>query len=153
MFQNACRMFQNAPECRQNVPECIHNVPECSGMLMNACRMFKNVPECTQIHAWACIQVHELACSSMSLHTVPWACMKFHEVTWSSMGLHAVAFFVWAAHKNFAVLVFERFSNRVKQIVCHDIIYNIVALIKLNSYIAQHCFSMGLVRIFSCLKH
>ena len=57
----------------------------------------------TRMHAgpWACIQVHELvqvhelACSSLSIHEVTWACMPFH----------AVPFFVWAAHKNFAVLV------------------------------------------------
>ena len=55
----------------------------------------------------------ELACCSMSLHSVPWAYMKFQElaaVTWaciafSFMSLCAVPFFVCAAHKNFAVLV------------------------------------------------
>ena len=44
----------------------------------------------------------------MSLHAALWAYMKFHELTWSSMcfmSLHAVSFFVWAAHKNFEVLV------------------------------------------------
>ena len=49
-----------------------------------------------QLHkvAWACMQFHELACSYMSLHAVPLAWMQ--------------SFFVWAAHKNFAVLVFSR---------------------------------------------
>ena len=47
---------------------------------------------------WTCMHLHELACSFMSLHTVSWACMQFHELACSS--------FVWAAHKNFAVLVF-----------------------------------------------
>ena len=41
----------------------------------------------------------------MSLHKVPWACMQFHELACSFMTLYAVAVFVWAAHKNFAVLV------------------------------------------------
>ena len=43
--------------------------------------------ECSRVHAdpWACMLLHKLACSYISLHTVP--------------------FFVWAAHKNFAVLV------------------------------------------------
>ena len=38
-------------------------------------------------------------------HTVTWACMQFPELACSYMSLHAVPFFVWAAHKNFAVLV------------------------------------------------
>ena len=54
---------------------------------------------------WACMQFPELAWSSMSIHEVPWACMQFHELACSFMGLNAVPFFVWAAHKNFAVLV------------------------------------------------
>ena len=51
--------------------------------------------------------------SYMSLHSVLWACMQFHEI--ACMSLYAVPFFVWAAHKNFAVLVhksrFKRFIN------------------------------------------
>ncbi len=36
--------------------------------------------------------------------------MKFHELAWSFMSLYAVPFFVRAAHKNFAVLVyFEKY--------------------------------------------
>ena len=38
------------------------------------------------------------------LHKVP-PCSKVHELAHSSMSLYAVPFFVWAAHKNFAVLV------------------------------------------------
>ena len=41
----------------------------------------------------------------MSLYAVPWAYMKFYKLAYSSMSLYAVPFFVWAAHKNFAVLV------------------------------------------------
>ena len=41
----------------------------------------------------------------MSLHVVLWPCMQFNELACSYMSLHAVPFFVWAAHKNFAVLV------------------------------------------------
>ena len=55
---------------------------------------------------WACMQLHKLACSCMSLHAVPWACMQFPELACSYLSLHAVSFFVWAAHKNFAVLVY-----------------------------------------------
>ena len=55
---------------------------------------------------WACMQFHELACSFMSLNAVQWAYMKFRELACSFMSLYAVPFFVWAAHKNFAVLVF-----------------------------------------------
>ena len=39
------------------------------------------------MHMNACMQLHKLPCSYISLHAGPWA------------------FFVWAAHKNFAVLV------------------------------------------------
>ena len=45
------------------------------------------------------------ACSHISLYAVQWAYMKFHELACSFLSLHAVPFFVWAAHKNFAVLV------------------------------------------------
>ena len=55
---------------------------------------------------WAYIKFLELAYNSISLHKVPWACMQFHELACSFMTLYAVAVFVWAAHKNFAVLVF-----------------------------------------------
>ena len=59
------------------------------------------------------MQSHELACSYTSWHAGPWACMlfpdqanmKFHELACSSMSLYAVPFLVWAAHKNFALLV------------------------------------------------
>ena len=49
------------------------------------------------------MQVHELACSPLSLHEVP--CIY--------MSLYAVPFFVWAAHKNFAVLVQKEVSWRM----------------------------------------
>ena len=54
----------------------------------------------TSLHAgaWACIQFPRLTWSYMSLHAVSWSCMPLHE-------LYAVPLFVWAAHKNFAVLV------------------------------------------------
>ena len=51
------------------------------------------------------MQLHELACSYMSLHAVPQACMQLQELACSYKSLHAVPFFVWEAHKNFAVLV------------------------------------------------
>ena len=44
--------------------------------------------------------------------------MKFNELTWSWMSLHAVPFFVWAAHKNFAVLVdYHMYFRRVGFVV------------------------------------
>ena len=59
---------------------------------------------CMQLHELACsymssMQFYDLACSYMSLHAVPF------ELACSYMSLHVVPFFVWAAHKNFAVLV------------------------------------------------
>ena len=39
--------------------------------------------------SWAYMQVHELACSSMTLHAAPWACMQFNELTYSIMNLLA----------------------------------------------------------------
>ena len=51
------------------------------------------------------MQVHELPCSSLSLHEVTWAYIKFHELACSFMSLCVLPFFVWAALKNFAVLV------------------------------------------------
>jgi len=81
MSQNVCRMFQNVPECMKN----IQNVLACSRQYAECVRMFQNV---CRMHAdpWVCLQLHMLACRSMSLH--------------------AVSFYVWAAHKNFAVLLF-----------------------------------------------
>ena len=55
------------------------------------------------------MQLLKLICSYISLHAVTWACMQFLELACSSMSLHAVPFFVWAAHKNFAVLVDRHF--------------------------------------------
>ena len=51
------------------------------------------------------MQLHKLACSYLSLHAVTWACMQLHELACSSLSWHAFPSFVWAAHKNFAVLV------------------------------------------------
>ena len=51
------------------------------------------------------MQLHKLALSYIKLHEGPWACMQVHELACSFMSLYAVPFFVWAAHKNFAVLV------------------------------------------------
>ena len=57
------------------------------------------------------MQLHELACSSLSLHSVPWTFMKFHELVCSSFLCLSSsqefrsACFVGAANKNFIVLV------------------------------------------------
>ena len=53
------------------------------------------------------MQVHEGACSSLNLHEFPWKCIQFNELACSSTSLYTVPFFVWAAHKNFKVLVFN----------------------------------------------
>ena len=55
----------------------------------------------------------EIAHSSLSLYEVPWAYMKFHELACRFMSLNAVPFFVWAAHKNFAVLVGLQKQNKI----------------------------------------
>ena len=72
---------------------------------------------CMQLHKLTCsyISLHGVtwaSCRSMSLHAVQWAYMKFNDLTWSFMSLYAVPFFVWAAHKNFAVLVGEGFGSK-----------------------------------------
>ena len=67
----------------------------------------------------ACVQVHELSSSSMSLHALswdcmhfhnPWSCMHFHEFACSSMSLHVFpkAFFVGAAH-NIYIFIYTLF--------------------------------------------
>ena len=58
----------------------------------------------SRMHA-DCSRMFQNACRFMSLHEGPWACMQLHKVACSYISLHAVLFFVWAAHKNFAVLV------------------------------------------------
>ena len=88
------KIYYSVHHC--TIPECSRmsqNVPDCS-------RMFQNVPEC--------VQIHELECSYISLHTCSYIRLhELHEHACSSLSLHAVPFFVWAAHKNFAVLVGE----------------------------------------------
>ena len=99
-------MFQNVPECVQNVLESIQNVQKCMQIHELACN-YRSLHSVT----YAYMQLHKLALSYMSLHAVhELACssLKFHDVQWANMNsmcLHAVPFFVWAAHKNFAVLV------------------------------------------------
>ena len=58
--------MQNVPECMQNVPEYMQNVPE---SMPNVPECMQNVPECSKMHAdlWACMQLHKLACSNLSL--------------------------------------------------------------------------------------
>ena len=78
------------------------------------------------LHAgsWACMQVHELACTSLSLHAIPWACIQFPKLSWSSMRLYAVIFFVWAARKNFTVLVYL-FLILLKLLHCSKILWSV----------------------------
>ena len=109
------RMFQKVPECSRR----FQNVPE--GFRMHAdpwaCMQISDPWACMQAGPWVCMPLHKLVCSyislrvhefassSLSLHEVPWAYVKFHELACSFMSLYAVPFFVWAAHKNFDVLV------------------------------------------------
>ena len=75
MFKNVCKMFQNVPECMQNVPECsrmYEKYPECSSMFQTVCRVCQNVPKCMQN-----------ACRSMSLPAVTYACLQVHELACS----------------------------------------------------------------------
>ena len=69
---------------------------------------------------------------SISLHAVPWAWMQFYELELNSLSLNAVSrafmqfhismikvlpyFAVWAAHKNFAVLVLN--YSLIKNYIC-----------------------------------
>ena len=56
------------------------------------------------------MQFPELTWNSMNLHEVSWACTQFPELACSFKSLCAVPFFVWAAHKNFVVLVVKVFK-------------------------------------------
>ena len=115
MFLNACRMFKNACWMFQNFQVCmqvhelacsyinLHEVPACSRMHAECSRMHA---ECLRMHA-ECSRIFRYACRSMSLHAGPWACMQLHNLAWSFMRLCTVPFFVWAAHKNFEVLVYD----------------------------------------------
>ena len=127
-------MFQNVPKCSRMHAECSRMHAECSRVYAKYSRMHaecsrmyaecsrmhaerQNVSKCMQVHEltcsslslhevpWTYMKFHELACSSLSLHEVPWPYMKFYELACSFMSLYAVPFFVWAAHKNYAVLV------------------------------------------------
>ena len=66
-FQSACWRFQYVCKMFQNVLECMQNVPKCYKMLQN-----------------------ELACIYMSLHKGPWSCMQLHNLACSYITLHAV---------------------------------------------------------------
>ena len=85
------------------------------------------------LHAgpWVCMQFCKL--------TVPWAYMKFHElaVSCNFKSLYAVPFFVWAAHKDFAVL-------RVYINITYLCTYVIQALLSISA--------VWYVWYFSCLR-
>ena len=77
-----------------------------------------------QLHklARSYISLHWVTCSCMQAHEL--ACMQFPKLSWSSMSLHPVPFLVWAAHKNFAVLVLYKASaSRFKE--CKYTVYMI----------------------------
>ena len=100
------------------------------------CRHFNELPCSSKSRnavPWPCIHFHEHACSSMqvlmSCHAVPWVYMKYHELACSSMSLYAVPLFVWAAHKNFAVLVYcwmliQFFSGHILTLLSLHLRYN-----------------------------
>ena len=63
------------PECMQNVREWSRMNAECARIFQTACRMFQNVTGCMQIHELACsyislMQLQNLACSYISFHWV-----------------------------------------------------------------------------------
>ena len=64
----------------------LSSLPKHSCWRYNSCNCLGLAVWCG-MHMNACMQLHMLPCSYISLHAGPWA------------------FFVWAAHKNFAVLV------------------------------------------------
>ena len=64
---------------------------------------YPRLPKATQGYTWLTKALHELAWAC--------ACMKSYELACSSMSLYAVPFFVWTAHKNFALLVVINLPN------------------------------------------
>ena len=87
----------------QNVPKCSKMYAECSRMFQNVCRMHEDPWACMQLHKLpfsyislheiteACMLLQKLACSYISLNAIPWTYMKFHELTRSSLSLQAVS--------------------------------------------------------------
>ena len=81
-WNSAFYNIQNVQECMQNVPECprmyaecsrmYEKYPECSSMFQTVCRVCQNVPKCMQN-----------ACRSMSLPAVTYACLQVHELACS----------------------------------------------------------------------
>ena len=106
ILQNACRMLQNVPECMQ-IHEHACNYISLHAVTWAYMQLHKLAWCYMSLHAvpWACMQFPELACSSLNFNEVQWAYMVFPEIACSCMSLYAVPFYVWAAHKNFAVLV------------------------------------------------
>ena len=86
MFQTVCRVCQNVPKCMHNVPDCCRKFQNVCRMFQNVCKMFQIVPECSRMfqnvlessRLYAecskmyaeCMQIHELACTYISLHAV-----------------------------------------------------------------------------------
>ncbi len=107
MFQMVTQGYPRLPKVFQG------SVPRpwaCMQLHKLACRKKRLHCSCISMHAvtYASMQLHKLVCSYIILDAVPWACMQFHELACSSMSLYAVPFFVWGAHKNFAVLVDQK---------------------------------------------
>ena len=92
MFQYAWRMFENVPTCIQ-IHELVCSYIRLLSVNESACSSFLCLGSsqefwcyCMQLHelAWKSMS-NELACNSLSLHSVPWAFMNFYELTLSSM--------------------------------------------------------------------
>ena len=111
--QECSRMFKNVQECSRMLTvskskSWNNNVMQLNSIYVHSlgCPRLPKVAEgCRRLpkvrwHAvlWDCRHFNGLACSSKSRNAVPWPCI-------TSMIFHAVPLFVWAAHKNFAVLV------------------------------------------------
>ena len=137
------KSWQNVPECSRTLKLKLKIsdrhyikskvVPEGSRRFQNVLegsRRFQNAHRSMGLHAdFRSMSLHA-DCRSMSLLAGPWACMELHKLTWNyitCMQVHeltwslyaiAVPFFVWAAHKNFEVLVESSGPIEQDLIVC-----------------------------------
>ena len=84
MHKDCSRMHA---ECSRMHAECSRKYAECSRMHQECSRMHQ---ECSRMHA-ECSRIFQNACRwSMSLNAGPWACMQLHKLACSYLSLHAV---------------------------------------------------------------
>ena len=66
---------------------------------------------------WACMQLHKLACSHISLHAVTEACIQLHKLAFSYISLHAVT---WAyLELACSSIIFNTFCLSSSQDLCN----------------------------------